>query len=183
MALFKKKAKQKKDLSERGAFARGLAKTLATTSKQIVWLYTINSILWIWCSYILAFMDKYQVVETLSSTVCQICIGQLGFYLITSTVENIFKYNDLFGPRATYDNPSEPTFIPDTSSPISPPCAPTPPSAPTAPTIDSAPAIVTPIVNTPIETTEEVSTNEQSSEDTNYGSNISSIPPDDEPVG
>ena len=67
---------------------------LNTTSKQIVWILLINSILWIWCSYVLAFMDKGQIAEALSSNVCTVVIGQVVMYFLTKTVENVFKHND-----------------------------------------------------------------------------------------
>ena len=139
MSLFRKKKKKETP----GAFANALAKTLATTSKQLVWVYAINSVLWIWCSYVLAFMNKGQIAETLSSTVCTIVIGQLAFYLVTSTIENIFKYNDIFGPRMKYDPTPEimrSVYTEDTDhveQPIaqpSPVAAPNPPEPPTAPT-------------------------------------------------
>lgn len=140
MSLFRKKKKKKETP---GAFANALAKTLATTSKQLVWVYAINSVLWIWCSYLLAFMNKGQIAETLSSTVCTIVIGQLAFYLVTSTVENIFKYNDIFGPRMKYDPTPEimrNVYTEETDhveqpiaqpSPVKAPSPPEPPAAPT----------------------------------------------------
>lgn len=79
-----------------------LAGNLMSTTKQLVWLFSINGILWIWCSYVLAFMDKIQIAESLSSNVCTVVIGQMAMYLITKTVENVFRYNDKFGGRSTY---------------------------------------------------------------------------------
>lgn len=75
------------------------SKTLQSTSKQLIWLFSINGILWIWCSYALAFMDKMQIAESLSSNVCTVVLGQMGMYLITKTLENCFKYNEggIFG--------------------------------------------------------------------------------------
>jgi len=83
---------------EPSRFANALAKSFATTSKQLVWVYTINGIAWIWCSYILAFMGREQIAEALSSNVCSVVIGQIGFYMVTKTIENIFKYNNVIGP-------------------------------------------------------------------------------------
>lgn len=99
MGLFRKKAKPKhaeiteKELSQ---FQLRLYKTLATTSKQLIWFFAINGVLWIWCSYILAFIGKEQIAESLSSTVCQVIIGTCVAYLVTSTVENVSKYNPIF---------------------------------------------------------------------------------------
>ena len=81
-------------IKEPTAFYNALSNTLATTSKQLIWVYSINGIAWIWCSYILAFLDKTQIAETLSENVCKVIIGQIGFYLVTKMVENVFKYND-----------------------------------------------------------------------------------------
>lgn len=79
-----------------------LAGNLMSTTKQLVWLFSINGILWIWCSYVLAFMDKIQIAESLSSNVCTVVIGQMAMYLLTKTVENVFRYNEKFGGRSTY---------------------------------------------------------------------------------
>lgn len=97
MSIFSKKGSRLDTPEGARKFRNKLAETFATTSKQIVWVFTINGILWIWCSYILAFRGAYQIAETLSSAVCNIVIGQLGFYLVTSTTENIFKYNSFHG--------------------------------------------------------------------------------------
>lgn len=100
------KAQQKTEQKEVKKVARAKTKqtigeqmlnTLCTTSKQLVWLFSINGILWIWCSYILAFMGRDQIAESLSSNVCTIVLGQIGMYLISKTVENIFKYNNFGG--------------------------------------------------------------------------------------
>lgn len=96
MSIFSKKGQDK----PRSALAEQLASTLATTSKQLIWLFSVNGIAWIWCSYILAFMGKEQIAEALSSNVCSVIIGQMGCYLVTKTVENVFQYNNIFGPKA-----------------------------------------------------------------------------------
>ena len=100
-------------------FRERMAKTLATTSKQLIWFFSINGAIWIWCSYILAFMGKDQVVESLSSTVCTVIIGTLVAYLVTSTVENVFHYND-FGGRlpSKPETPTKPQ-VPDIDTDIS----------------------------------------------------------------
>ena len=70
-------------------FANAMAATFATTS------------------YILAFMGREQIAESLSSNVCSVVIGQIGFYLVTKTIENIFKYNNLIGPWGVGVKPKE----------------------------------------------------------------------------
>ncbi|MDE6041682.1 MAG: hypothetical protein K2F99_08915, partial [Muribaculaceae bacterium] len=89
-----------------------LKRTMATTSKQLVWLFSINGVIWIWCSYILAFMGKEQIAETLSGDVCKVIIGELGLYLVTSTVESVFKYNTFtfMKPKETAKHTSDPAM-------------------------------------------------------------------------
>ncbi|MCM1294985.1 MAG: hypothetical protein NC311_05540 [Muribaculaceae bacterium] len=119
---------RKKGTTDKSAFANQLASTLATTSKQLVWLFSINGIAWIWCSYILAFMGKTQIAESLSSNVCTIIIGNMGTYLVTKTVENVFQYNDIFGPKANG------IVAPITETSVSP-VIPTPPVMPVVQTV------------------------------------------------
>lgn len=95
MLSFRKKAKNQ-ELSDQ-AYLSNMNRKLMSTSKKIIWILTVNGILWIWCSYILAFMGKDQIAESLSSNICTVIIGQTLGYLITKTVENIFKYNDIGG--------------------------------------------------------------------------------------
>lgn len=107
-----RKARRK---AERGTttldyFTIALGKTFATTSKQLVWFYSINGVAWIWCSYILAFMGKDQIAESLSSNVCSVIIGQIGFYMISKTVENVFKYNIFPWSKNSKSDIPEPTF-------------------------------------------------------------------------
>lgn len=95
MSIFSKKGSRLDTPEGARKFRNKLAETFATTSKQIVWIFTINGVLWIWCSYILAFQGAYQIAESLSSSVCNIVIGQMGFYLVTSTISNVAKYSGL----------------------------------------------------------------------------------------
>lgn len=77
-----------------------LKRFLNTTSKCLIWFFAVNSVLWIWCSYILAWFGRGQIAESLSSNVCSVIIGGLITYLVTKTIENVFKYNDIGGPRS-----------------------------------------------------------------------------------
>lgn len=67
-----------------------------TTSKKIVWFLLINGILWVWASYLLAYLGKDQIAESLSSTICTVILGDVIGYFIKSTIENISKYTDIF---------------------------------------------------------------------------------------
>lgn len=52
----------------------------------------INSILMMWCSYILAWFDKISIAESLSSTVADVIVGTIIAYLCSKTIENVSKY-------------------------------------------------------------------------------------------
>lgn len=120
MARKNKKRDNGTNADRYGAFMQKVAKTLETTSKQLVWLFSINGILWIWCSYFLAFIGRDTIAETLSSNVCTVVIGQMGFYLVSKTVENVFRYNDIFAKRKlNIDIPEAPsTPTPNFTTPI-----------------------------------------------------------------
>lgn len=90
----------KKALTERTKMVR----FFNTTSKCLIWFYSINAAFWIWCSYILAWFGRVDIAESLSSNICTTCIGTLGIYLITKTVENVFRYNNFGGPGVPYED-------------------------------------------------------------------------------
>lgn len=62
------------------------------TSKKLVWIIVISGIVWISLSYVLAFQDKIQIAESLSSNVCNVVIGTVIAYFLSKTAENISKY-------------------------------------------------------------------------------------------
>ena len=38
------------------------------TTKKILWLCLLNGLLWVWCSYALAFLGRTEIAESLSRT-------------------------------------------------------------------------------------------------------------------
>lgn len=63
----------------------------------------INSILMMWCSYILAWFDKISIAEALSSTVADVIVGTIIAYLCTKTIENVSKYGSRLNGTAKED--------------------------------------------------------------------------------
>lgn len=61
--------------------------------KRVVWVCLINGFAWVWCSYILAYMDKVQIAESLSQVAVTEIIGVVLAYAIKSAVENLSKHN------------------------------------------------------------------------------------------
>ena len=63
------------------------------TTKKMIWVCLINGFAWVWCSYILAYLDKTQIAESLSQVAVTEIIGAVLAYCIKSAVENLSKNN------------------------------------------------------------------------------------------
>lgn len=63
------------------------------TMKMVVWVCLANGFAWVWCSYILAFLDKMQIAESLSQVAVTQIIGVVLAYAIKSAIENLSKNN------------------------------------------------------------------------------------------
>ena len=68
-------------------------KKKATTMKVIVWACLLNGLAWVWCSYILAWMGREQIAESLSQVALTEIIGVVLVYAIKAAVENLSKNN------------------------------------------------------------------------------------------
>ena len=65
-----------------------------STTKRIVWLCLLNGILWVWCSYALAFIGMFRenyagasIAESLSSAAITEIIGVVLVYCLKSLFE------------------------------------------------------------------------------------------------
>lgn len=63
------------------------------THKKVTWICLANGFAWVWCSYLLAAMDKTQIAESLSQVAVTEIIGVVLAYCIKSAVENLSKNN------------------------------------------------------------------------------------------
>ena len=63
------------------------------TTKKMIWVCLINGFAWVWCSYILAYLDKTQIAESLSQVAVTEIIGVVLAYCIKSAGENLSKNN------------------------------------------------------------------------------------------
>ena len=63
------------------------------TMKRVIWACLFNGFAWVWCSYILAYMDTVQIAESLSQVAVTEIIGVVLAYAIKSVVENLSKNN------------------------------------------------------------------------------------------
>ncbi len=63
------------------------------TAKKAMWACLAMGFLWVWCSYILAYLDKPQIAESLSQVAVTEIIGVVLAYCGKSAVENLSKHN------------------------------------------------------------------------------------------
>ena len=63
------------------------------TMKRVVWACVVNGFAWVWCSYILAALDKPQIAEELSKVALAEIIVPVAVYALKAGVENLSKNN------------------------------------------------------------------------------------------
>ncbi|NBI10402.1 LapA family protein [Colidextribacter sp. OB.20] len=71
----------------------GLPPDRPETMKRYVWACVINGFAWVWCSYILAALDKVQIAEELSKVALAEIIVPVAVYAGKSVLENLSKNN------------------------------------------------------------------------------------------
>ena len=52
------------------------------TMKRVIWACLLNGFAWVWCSYILAYLDKVQIAESLSQVAVTEIIGVVLAYAV-----------------------------------------------------------------------------------------------------
>jgi len=62
-------------------------------SKMIVAFLLANGVIWIYASYLLAYMGRVQIAETLSRTVVVEVLGVIAIYAAKALLENLSKHN------------------------------------------------------------------------------------------
>ena len=69
-------------------------KKKSTTTKLVVWACLMNGFAWVWCSYLLAYLGRDQIAESLSKLAITEIVGVVLIYCIKSLTENLSKNND-----------------------------------------------------------------------------------------
>lgn len=64
-----------------------------TMTKAIVLFCLVNGVMWVWCSYLLAWFGRPEIAESLSKVAITEIIGVVLVYCLKSLVENISKNN------------------------------------------------------------------------------------------
>lgn len=64
-----------------------------TTTKKVVWVCLANGCLWVWCSYLLAYLGRAEIAESLSKVAITEIIGVVLIYCLKSLFENLSTHN------------------------------------------------------------------------------------------
>lgn len=64
-----------------------------TTTKKVVWVCLANGCLWVWCSYLLAYLGRAEIAESLSKVAITEIIGVVLIYCLKSLFENLSMNN------------------------------------------------------------------------------------------
>lgn len=78
---------------------------LDTFTKLAVAVILINAVGWVWCSYGLAYLGRYEIAETLSQTAVDAILGVFISYAVKSAVENVNKHGVNLAPKPKEKNP------------------------------------------------------------------------------
>lgn len=64
------------------------------TMKAVVWFCLCNGCAWVWCSYLLAYLGRAEIAESLSQVALTEIVAVVLAYAIKSAVENLSKNNN-----------------------------------------------------------------------------------------
>lgn len=64
------------------------------TMKAVVWFCLCNGCAWVWCSYLLAYLGRAEIAESLSQVALTEIVAVVLAYAIKSVVENLSKNNN-----------------------------------------------------------------------------------------
>lgn len=62
--------------------------------KRLVNFLIVNGVAWVWCSYLLAYLGREQIAESLSNNAVDSIIAVAFAYAFKSLCENTLKYNN-----------------------------------------------------------------------------------------
>lgn len=65
-----------------------------TTTKRVVWFCLGNGVAWVWCSYILAYLGRAEIAESLSKVALTEIVAVVLTYALKSLFENLSTHND-----------------------------------------------------------------------------------------
>lgn len=63
------------------------------TMKAVVWFCVVNGCGWVWCSYLLAYLDRAEIAQGLSQVALTEIVAVVLAYALKSLAENLSKHN------------------------------------------------------------------------------------------
>lgn len=78
-----------------------------TYEKRLCTIITHSAILWVWCSYILAWFGRYEIAQSLSQEAVRTILGVVIAYSVKSLAENVSKYGYKGKQVQGTDSPTE----------------------------------------------------------------------------
>lgn len=85
------------------------AETEKEYSKRMMNWVLRHCIFMMWCSYILALLDKMAIAESLSETIAKVIVGTVISYFASKTFENVNKYGSRLNHTALEQDTPCPT--------------------------------------------------------------------------
>ncbi len=70
---------------------KNTAGRIDTYTKLAVTAILINALAWVWCSYVLAYLGRYEIAESLSGKAIDTILGTFITYAAKSLFENVNK--------------------------------------------------------------------------------------------
>lgn len=74
-----------------------------STSKKVVWFILLNGVAWIWCSYLLAYLQRTEIAEELSKVALTSIVATVLGYYLKSLFENMSRNNTWPDKQVTLD--------------------------------------------------------------------------------
>lgn len=78
-----------------------------STTKRIIYIVMANAVAWVWCSYLLAFLGRVEIAESLSNNAITTIIATVSLYCLKALFEKTKAFGSVGQNRQidgnTYD--------------------------------------------------------------------------------
>ena len=73
---------------------KGAREKRGETMKAVVWFCVVNGCGWVWCSYLLAYLGRAEIAQSLSQVALTEIVAVVLAYALKSLAENLSKHNN-----------------------------------------------------------------------------------------
>ena len=73
---------------------KGAREKRGETMKAVVWFCVVNGCGWVWCSYLLAYLGRAEIAQSLSQVALTEIVAVVLAYALKSLTENLSKHNN-----------------------------------------------------------------------------------------